>query len=186
MTVLAEHIETLKHASPLRLWGRVVEVRGLVVRVADLPVPVGALVRIAPKSRNVEIDTTSPVEPGHGRADDRGILAEVVGFDHDQTIVMPMGTTEGISRGDRVLTEHFGQQVRVGESLLGRVLDAVGHPIDGRGPLEGGVLRSLHPTPIDPLDRPLIDQPLATGVRAIDALVSIGRGQRLGVLPRPA
>jgi len=75
--------------------------------------------------------------------------------------------------------------LRVGQSVLGRVINGMGQPIDRKGPLTNTVWRPLMPPPIDPLDRPLIDQPLATGIRAIDALCSVGRGQRLGVFSPP-
>jgi flagellum-specific ATP synthase len=84
-----------------------------------------------------------------------------------------------------VVVDRFAQLVPVGPSLLGRVLDGLGRPIDGGGPLYGTSQRALNPGPVDPLDRPLIDEPLATGVRAIDALCSVGRGQRLGVFASP-
>ncbi len=168
MSLLTEQLGILDHAAPLELRGTVAEVRGLALRVADLPAPIGAMVAIRGKNH-------------HGSRLD----GEVVGFEHDQAIVMPLGPTTGVRRGDRVTAEHFTPFVRVGESLLGRVLDGMGRPMDGAGPLADTVLRPLTPTPVDPLDRPLINQPLATGVRAIDALVSVGRGQRIGVFAAP-
>ena len=137
-------------------------------RVADLPVPVGAMVSIA-----------------LGRGSGASIAGEVVGFDEDLTIVMPLGSTAGIRRGDQVTAEQSSAFVRVGESLLGRVLDGLGEPIDGKGPLFDTVARPLHPRPLDPLDRPLIDKPLATGVLALDALLSVGCGHAWACLPHP-
>lgn len=168
MAVLAEQIEMLGQSAPLELRGSVAEVRGLALRVNDLPAPVGSMVRITGKRGGGE-----PID------------GEVIGFDDQQTIILPLGPTAGIRRGDRVVAMQFAQYVRVGESLLGRVLDGMGRPIDGRGPLLDTVARPLRPQPIDPLQRPLIDEPLATGVRAIDALVSVGRGQRVGVFSAP-
>ena len=72
-----------------------------------------------------------------------------------QTIVMPLGALGGVSRGDTVVAVHHAQQVRVGDALLGRVLDGMGRPIDGLGPVLGTVNRPLNPKPVDPLDRPL-------------------------------
>ncbi|MCX5661139.1 MAG: FliI/YscN family ATPase [Planctomycetota bacterium] len=155
-------------AAFLEIRGTVSEVRGLALRVADLPVPVGAMVRI---------DSNRGTGPR--------IAGEVVAFDKDVTIVMPMGTTAGVRRGDGVTAEQNSAFVRVGRSLLGRVLDGMGRPIDNKGPLLDTVPRPLHPGPVDPMDRPLIDQPLATGVRAIDSLLSVGLGQRLGVFAAP-
>ncbi len=169
MTLLDSHIEMLEAAAPMELTGRIAEVRGLSLRVADLPVPIGAMVRIASR--------TTPNDPG--------IDGEVVGFDRDQTIIMALGATTGIRAGDPVIAQQFARTVRVGDSLLGRVLDGMGRPIDGLGPLHDTVVRPLVPDPIDPLNRPLIDTPLATGVRAIDAIASVGRGQRLGLFAGP-
>jgi flagellum-specific ATP synthase len=173
MSVLTEQIGMLEHAAPLELRGTVAEVRGLALRVADLPVPIGSMVRIlAGQSR-------------HPSATRPPISGEVVGFDHDQTIVMPLGSTAGIRQGDRVIADHHAQYVRVGHSLLGRVLDGMGQPIDGLGPLQDTTHRPIYAKPIDPLDRKLIDQPLATGIRAVDSITAIGRGQRVGIFASP-
>ncbi|MEX0776176.1 MAG: FliI/YscN family ATPase [Phycisphaeraceae bacterium] len=176
MTVLDEQIAMLDQAAALELSGRVAEVRGLSLRVADLPVPIGAMVRIRSNVQRSQSNVT-----GGGTSVD----GEVVGFDRDQTIVMTLGDTAGIRAGDRVVAQQYARLVRVGDSLLGRVLDGMGRPIDGKGPVPDTVPRPLCPEPIDPLDRPLIDVPMATGVRAIDALMSVGRGQRLGLFAGP-
>ncbi len=168
MSVLTQQIEMLDSLAPHELHGTVSEVRGLAVRVTDLPIPIGASVLIR-----------------SGRSSNTGIRGEVVGFDNQQTIIMPFGTTEGIQRGGRVTAIRNTQTIRVGETLLGRVLDGMGNPIDGRGPLVDTTVRSLNPPSVDALDRPVIDQPLATGVRAVDALISMGRGQRMGVFAAP-
>lgn len=168
MSVLSEQLRILDNASTLELRGTVAEVRGLALRVADLPAPIGAMVSICEKNSK------------HQKLE-----GEVVGFDREQAIVMPLGATTGVRRGDWVIADHFTPMVRVGESLLGRVLDGMGRPIDGRGPLTDSVIRPLSPKPVDPLDRPLINEPLATGVRAIDSMISVGRGQRIGVFAAP-
>jgi flagellum-specific ATP synthase len=168
MSLLTEQLRILDHAAPLELRGTVAQVRGLALRVDDLPAPIGAMVTIRGKNASASV-----------------LDGEVVGFEHEQAIVMPLGSTTGVRRGDRVIAEHFTPFVRVGESLLGRVLDGMGRPIDGKGPLSDTVVRPLRSEPVDPLDRPLINQPLATGVRAIDSLASIGRGQRVGVFAAP-
>ncbi len=171
MSVLTEQIELLEHVSPLEFRGAVAEVRGLALRVADLPVPIGAMVRIL-SPRGV---------PGN----DTELRGEVVAFQGDHTVVMPFGSLHGVRRGDWVVADQFSQLVRVGDTMLGRVLNAMGQPIDNGPPLIDTVVRPLHPKPIDPLDRALIDEPLATGVRAIDALISLGRGQRVGLFSGP-
>lgn len=168
-SLFAEQLELLASASTVELAGTVLEARGLAVRVSDLPAPVGAAVRI---------------ETGSGAR--RTMLhGEVIGFDRDHTIVMPLGPMAGVRRGDRVKAGHFQQFVRAGDSMLGRVVDAMCRPMDGKGPLVDTVPRPLSPAPVDAMDRPPIDQPLATGVRAIDALLSVGQGQRLGIFASP-
>jgi flagellum-specific ATP synthase len=168
LTALAEQIELLDHVSPLEFRGSVAEVRGMALRVADLPVPIGAMVRIL-------------TQRGSGPE----LRGEVVAFQDDHTVIMPFGPLSGIRRGDWVVADQFSQLVRVSDTMLGRVLNAMGDPIDGGRPLLDTIVRPLHPRPIDPLDRALIDEPLATGVRAIDALVSFGRGQRVGLFAGP-
>jgi len=168
MGMFAHQIAMLDNAALMELRGAVHEVRGLGLRVVDLPVPVGAMVQIL-------------TDRGRGKSVD----GQVVGFDQHQTVVMPLGETAGISRGDVVIAQQYSAMVRVGMSLLGRVLDGMGRPMDGRGPVKDTVYRPLNPPPVDPMDRPLIDKPLATGVRAIDAMLSVGLGQRLGIFASP-
>jgi len=167
-SALAEQIKMLEQAGSQEIRGRVSLVRGMALHVSDLPVPVGSAVRVMVRNG------TGPVLRG-----------EAVGFDQHQTIVMPLGYIGGVKRGDEVVADQFMQTVRVGRSLLGRVLNGLGDPIDEKGALLDTVPRVLEPEPVDPLDRPLIDTPLATGVRAIDALASVGRGQRIGVFAAP-
>ncbi len=166
--LFAEQFAALERAATIEMRGRVSQVRGMAMHVADLPVSVGSLVSVRVR--------------GGGEC----VLAgEVVGFDQNQTIIMPMGSMEGVRRGDEVVAGPIVQTVHVGQSLLGRVLNGLGQPIDGRGPIVEPVQRPLMPIPVDPLDRPPIDTAIATGVRAIDALISVGRGQRVGVFAAP-
>jgi len=168
MTMLAEPMGLLRQATPVQVRGTVAEIRGMSVHVADLPVPVGADIRIVSR-----------------RPSAKPVRGEVVGFDQDQTVAMLYGNTSGIAAGDRVIAGQYAQAVRVGRSLLGRVLNGLGEPIDGKGPVADTVVRPMVPETLDPLNRPLIDQPLGTGVRAIDTMLSVGRGQRLGVFASP-
>lgn len=170
MAILDEQMAMLRTAAAPELRGSVTEVRGLALRVADLPAPVGAMVKIILGRRGPGAEV---------------LEGEVVGFDHDQTIVMPLGSTSGVGVGDPVVVGQHTAMVRVGASLLGRTLDGLGRPIDGLGPLRDTVNRPLNPSPVDPMDRPLIREPLATGVRAVDSLLSLGRGQRIGIFAAP-
>jgi len=168
MTLLADQLDLIQDAVAVEVSGTVCNVRGLSVRVASMPVPVGTQVTIA-----------------SGRGKGRVLHGEVVGFDTDQAVVMALGSLAGVGPGDRVTAGQHAQTVRVGAALLGRVIDGLGRPIDGLGPLRDTVSRPLHPKPVPALSRPLIDQPLATGVRSIDAMVTLGRGQRMGVFAGP-
>ena len=171
MAVLDIQTDLLDRCTAPELRGRVKEVRGLALRVGALPIPIGASVEIHRRGASA---VAGPVLPG-----------EVVGFDGQDTVVMPFAPTQGIGRGDTVVALHHSQQVRVGHALLGRVLNGMGQPIDQQGPLVDTVPQSLTPRPVDPLDRPLIDEPLATGLRAIDAMTPLGKGQRLGIFASP-
>jgi flagellum-specific ATP synthase len=143
--------------------GKVTRVVGQVIQATPLPVAVGEVCRIVPDDR-------------------REIHAQVVGF-HDQgVLLMPLGETGGIHRGTVVVPLGREFYAQVGEGLVGRVLDGLGRPLDGKGPLgrtEHHVLSGRRPTP---LERARIRSPLGTGVRAIDGLLTVGTGQRVGIM----
>jgi FliI/YscN family ATPase len=144
-------------------FGRVTRVIGQVVEVTSLPVAVGEMCRIAPD-------------------DDYGILAQVAGFHERGVQLMPLGELEGIHPGDTVVPLGRAFFAQAGEQLAGRVLNGLGEPIDGGGPLGRTRRQSLTAEPPSPLERPRIREPLATGVRAIDGLLTLGRGQRIGIM----
>ncbi len=107
--------------------------------------------------------------------------AEVVGFEGSRILTMPVDEVRGLRRGDRVIATGRQPVVPAGDGLLGRVIDALGQPIDGKGPLGEVAWRPVHGESIAPLERPRIEEPMATGVRAIDAFLTLGRGQRIGI-----
>lgn len=109
------------------------------------------------------------------------IEAEVVGFNGDRLYLMPTGRIQGIQPNARVIPSNKIYEVPVGDQLLGRVLDGTGRPLDSKGPLNTTETVSLHGQPINPLDRAPITEPLDVGVRSINSLLSVGRGQRLGL-----
>lgn len=148
---------------PLRQTGTVTEAVGLSIRVRDLAVPVGSICRIA------------------GRELGSPVLAEVIGFAVGQTILMPLSPVGGVRQGDRVQVVSRHQSVPVGEGLLGRVMNGSCEPIDGRGPLGAEARYPLDGSPPDPVHRQRITEPVTTGVRAIDALMTCGKGQRMGI-----
>jgi flagellum-specific ATP synthase len=144
-------------------YGRVTRVVGLVLEATGLDVGLGSLCRIT----------------NHAR--DRSVLAEVVGFHERGVLLMPLGELDGLHPGSSVqpLGRTFG--VDVGPGLLGRVLNGLGHPIDGKGKVDVIDRVPLAAEPPNPLEREIIDRPMETGVRAIDGLLTIGRGQRVGI-----
>jgi flagellum-specific ATP synthase len=174
--------QLLQIADPLQVSGRVTRVTGLVMEAAGLKLPIGAACRVL-------TDSGAEVE------------AEVVGFRDERLYLMPQGDTEGVLPGARVMPLQVAEvlpragslnhprrrasdrsrHLPVGDALLGRVVDAGGRPLDALGPLRSSVSASLNARAINPLARAPIDTPLEVGVRAIDALLTVGRGQRMGL-----
>jgi len=150
-------------AEPCRRTGRVSQVTGLVIESTGPAAVVGEVCH---------------VHPPHGSAP---VAAEVVGFRGNQMLLMPLDELEGVGPGCRVEATGRPLRVAVGDELLGRVLDGLGRPVDGRGPLACTQSRPILAAPQSPMHRPRISEPMATGVRAIDAFTTLGRGQRVGV-----
>jgi len=109
------------------------------------------------------------------------IEAEVVGFSGESLYLMPTGNIRGLEQDARVVPTGRVGEALVGDGLLGRVIDGAGRPLDGKGPLHSQERRPLTGESINPLDRDPIREPLDVGVRAINSLLSVGRGQRLGL-----
>jgi type III secretion protein N (ATPase) len=108
------------------------------------------------------------------------LLAEVVGFQDQRATLLPFGSTAGLSAEDRVCATGEVLKITFGPSLLGRVLDGLGRPLDDGPRLQGTQLNVMRPSP-NPLCRPRIEKPMAVGIRAIDALLTVGTGQRVGL-----
>ena len=144
-------------------YGRVTRLVGLVVEAVGLDVGVGELCRIS------------------SLTDDHSVLAEVVGFHERGVLLMPLGELAGLHPGSSVqpLGRSFG--VDVGPGMLGRVLNGLGHPIDGKGKLDAKERVPLTGEPPHPLERQLIADPLITNVRALDGMLTVGKGQRVGI-----
>jgi FliI/YscN family ATPase len=156
-------LSRLQASDRLASYGRVTRVVGLVLEATGVEAGLGALCRITSHSR------------------DHSVLAEVVGFHERGVLLMPLGELDGLHSGAIVqpLGRTFG--VDVGPGMLGRVLNGLGHPIDGKGKLDVIERVPLSAEPPNPLHRQTIDRPLETGVRALDGLLTIGRGQRVGI-----
>ena len=156
-------LERIAQEPRFRVYGRVTRVVGQVVETSSIPVAVGEVCRIAPD-------------------EEHGILAQVAGFHERGVMLMPLGELEGVHPGATVIPLGRSFHALAGESLIGRVLDGLGRPMDGGRPLGRCRQVPLSAEPPNPLERPRIHAPLATGVRAIDGLVTLGRGQRIGIM----
>ncbi len=143
-----------------------VQVVGLSIEVEGLRLPMGDICHLYPDRASA----------GASR-----ITAEVVGFRDNRLILMPFADTHGVRPGTAVFPSGRGFSVPVGEELLGRVIDGLARPIDGKGPLNTSRLTRITDAPPSPLGRLPIRQPLATGVRALDGMLTTGRGQRMGI-----
>lgn len=156
-------LNKIKNKSTMLLKGRVTKVVGLVIESSGPSVIVGELCHII-------------------AFDNKIIKAEVVGFRDDAVLLMPLGEVAGIGSGCEVIASGKALSVPVGYSLLGRVLDALGNPIDGKGDIFEELHYPINKEPPPPLSRQLIRQKLSVGVRAIDGLLTFGNGQRMGIM----
>ena len=109
------------------------------------------------------------------------VLAEVVGFRENRVLLMPLGEMTGIGPGSRVVPTRRPLMAPTGPELLGRVLNGLGHPLDGLGPLQPSGFRPVQGAPPLPLERTRITEPLSIGIRSIDSCLTCGRGQRVGI-----
>ena len=180
--VLADGKRLAASNSPFQLSGRLTRINGLVMEAAGLKLPLGSGCRI--------------VVPGGG-----SVEAEVVGFHGERIFMMPTDDIFGLAPGAQVLPmepvqprlvagQHTAPRRRasdrakhlpIDDSLLGRVVDGAGRPLDGLGPITTEDTRSLQSRPVNPLQRAPISQSLDVGIRAINALLTVGRGQRMGL-----
>jgi len=109
------------------------------------------------------------------------IRAEVVGFRDNRVLLMPFGEIRGISPGSRVVAREHRAVIGVGDGVLGRVIDGLGKPIDGKGPMETNSVYPIYAKPLNPFLRKRIHQPLDLGIRAINGALTVGCGQRMGI-----
>ena len=154
------------------------------LRQSELTRRTGAVQRlsglaIVAQGPSVRVGELCAIFRGAGEAD--RVLAEVVGVGADQVILMPFGSIQGLAAGDEVIALGHRAEFGVGDALLGRVIDAFGYPLDGLPPPVVTESRALKASPLNPMQRPRIHEVLETGIRSIDALLTLGRGQRIGI-----
>lgn len=163
-SILGNYLDKLDQVDTVQVRGRVRQVTGLVVRASVPQARVGEVVEVACRGGEK-------------------LRAEVVGFEGEDVVLMPLGGVEGL--GPKSEVEPLGRpmSIQCGEGLLGRVLDGLGRPIDGKGALYGPGFEewSIMREPPNPLDRKRITEPLEMGIRAIDGLLTVGQGQRVGL-----
>jgi FliI/YscN family ATPase len=164
--LLAAQFDTVEASLPYRVVGQVRAIGGLTIEASDLALPVGSLCRIQSFGG-------------------RHTIAEVIGFQQDRTLLMSLGATSGITRGDSVENLPGGGTINCTDRMLGRVLDGFGNPIDGKRPLPMGRMRRIDTRGVAPMRRTNINTPIATSVRAVDALLTCGHGQRVGIFSGP-
>ena len=166
MKYLAPQLDTVNGSMPFRVVGTVQAISGLTIEASGLALPLGSLCQIS----------------GFGG---KTSAAEVIGFRQNRTLLMPLTSIEGVTRGDRIDNTSAAPRIWCSQQLLGRVLDGFGRPIDGKEPLRLCESRRIDtPAPVA-MDRQNIRQPIATSIRAIDGLLTCGLGQRMGIFAGP-
>ncbi len=160
---LSPYLMRLREVDPAPVFGHVTRVVGLVVESQGPRARVGDVCEL----RRADGGTVLPVE--------------VVGFRDGRLLSVPLGDTTGIRPGDRIVARGGVLSLPAGDGLLGRVIDGLGRPLDGRGPLQVRERAPLKPAAMNPLDRDPVVAPIGTGVRAVDAMLTFGRGQRVGL-----
>lgn len=162
---LTRYFELLDDVTTVEVRGRVVEVTGLVIKARVPGVRIGELCYIRTPLR------------------DRPVKAEVVGFREQMVYLMALGELEGIGPDSEVMPTGNVMTVKVGPGLLGRVLDGLGEPIDGKGPIEpySGEEYPVYAPPPDPMKRARVLKPFTVGIRCIDSVLTVGQGQRMGI-----
>ena len=147
-----------------KVYGKIEQIVAMTVEASGIECNIGDVCKMFSKDRN--------------KAE---VLAEVVGFKDNKVLLMPYSDTDGIGYGSYV--ENTGRKltINVSEDMVGRTVDAIGRPIDGKGPIAEGALYSINGARSNPMERPPIAQPIELGVKAIDGMMTIGKGQRMGI-----
>lgn len=157
-------VNVLRETDPARTFGKVSKVVGLLVEGRGMKASLGSFCRLLSDD------------------DPEGIPAEVVGFRNGSVLFMPYGEMRGIRPGNLIQNSNTPPLFPVGKRMLGRVLDAFGQPMDSGSVLQPSQYYPLHAEPLNPLKRPRIHAPLDTGVQAINGLLTLGKGQRVGIM----
>ncbi|MFA5575803.1 MAG: flagellar protein export ATPase FliI [Tissierellaceae bacterium] len=160
---IEKYISAVKEKRFMKYTGRITKVTGLTIESNGPMASIGELCYIYPYKS------------------DTPILSEVVGFKEGKILLMPLGEMEGIASGSVVVGSGKSLRINVGNDLIGRVVDGLGRPIDNLGPIKTNKIYPLFNTPPSPLNRKIIEETLPLGVKAIDGLLTCGKGQRIGI-----
>lgn len=160
---IRKYIDSINKKKFVKYTGKITKVTGLTIESSGPLASIGELCYIYPLNSDIPV------------------LAEVVGFREDKILLMPLGEMEGIASGSTVVASGNSLRVNVGDELIGRVLDGLGSPIDGKGPLKTTKYYPVNNTPPNPLARKRITEVLPLGVKTIDGLLTCGKGQRIGI-----
>lgn len=163
MLDLQKYKELVKQTDSLEYGGRVVQITGLTVESSGPVAKIGDLCNIYTFQR------------------DHAVKAEVVGFRDKRVLLMPFGDLSGVGPGNRVVSTNAAFRVPVGMGFIGRILDPLGSPMDDKGDITPDAYYNIDNMPPNPLERKRIKEILPMGVKAIDSLLTIGRGQRIGI-----
>lgn len=153
----------LEELDPCQTFGKVTKVVGLIAEGQGIKAPLGSVCYLLP-------DSGAPIP------------AEVVGFRDGACLFMPYSDMRGIGPGSLIQNSATPPNIPVGYGMLGRAVDAFGVPLDGKGTITPDVYAPLHREPPNPLERPRINEPLDVGIRSVNALLTLGKGQRVGIM----
>lgn len=160
--VLSKYRKIVEEVDIIKFTGSVERIAGLTIESLGPSVQQGEICRIRRESGEF-------------------LYAEVVGFNKNRIMLMPIGDMRGVVPGAEVVAAGTTLMVQVGDELLGRVISGVGEPLDDKGPIFTKERYPVDSKPMNPLERRMIDQPLSVGIRAIDGLLTVGKGQRIGI-----
>ncbi len=158
-----KYFDTVDNCVTVRPEGRITKVVGLIAEGDGLGLGIGSLCMI---------------KNDHGTE----IKAEVIGFRDDKVILMPYGDIRGVRSGSRIIPIADLPLADVGDELLGRVVDGMGSPIDGKGSFNPTAKYSIYGKPMNPMERKSIDEPIDVGISAINVMITLGRGQRVAIM----
>jgi len=158
---LKRKLKKLESVQPIRVYGRINKIVGLTVESEGPPSSVGEVLKL--EDNNIKVPL------------------QVIGFQGNRVISMPFGEIKGISHGHQLYSTGEYPNIHIDERFLGRVINGLGQPLDDKGPLRGKDRIDIYEAPVNAMRRQPIEEVVSTGVKAVDGLVTLGKGQRIGI-----